>query len=118
MDGIARQKAGKPESVRLSVVEVSSFQLETIERFHPWIAALLNVTVDHQDRYESLDEYIAAKQRIFENQTASILPCSILMTTVWRRCRHGARQAAGVYEAADDRAEDAMEERISKAIRS
>jgi UDP-N-acetylmuramoylalanine--D-glutamate ligase len=53
------------------VVEVSSFQLETIDQFHPWIAALLNVTVDHQDRYESLDEYVAAKQRIFENQTAS-----------------------------------------------
>ena len=52
-------------------MEVSSFQLETIDRFHPWIAALLNVTVDHQDRYESLDEYVAAKQRIFENQTAS-----------------------------------------------
>jgi UDP-N-acetylmuramoylalanine--D-glutamate ligase len=53
------------------VVEVSSFQLETIDRFHPWIAGLLNVTVDHQDRYESLDEYVEAKQRIFENQTAS-----------------------------------------------
>ena len=53
------------------VVEVSSFQLETIEQFHPWIAGILNVTVDHQDRYESIDEYIAAKNRIFENQTPS-----------------------------------------------
>lgn len=53
------------------VVEVSSFQLETVERFHPWIAAILNVTVDHQDRYDSIDEYIAAKNRIFENQTLS-----------------------------------------------
>ncbi|MDC8448638.1 MAG: UDP-N-acetylmuramoyl-L-alanine--D-glutamate ligase [Nitrospira sp.] len=53
------------------VVEVSSFQLETVEQFHPWIAAILNVTVDHQDRYESIDEYIAAKNRIFENQTPS-----------------------------------------------
>jgi UDP-N-acetylmuramoylalanine--D-glutamate ligase len=52
------------------VVEVSSFQLETVERFHPRIAAILNVTVDHQDRYDSLDEYIAAKARIFENQTS------------------------------------------------
>ncbi len=64
-------QAGKPSPFDYLVVEVSSFQLETIDRFHPWIAALLNVTVDHQDRYESLDEYIAAKQRIFENQTAS-----------------------------------------------
>ncbi len=64
-------QAGQPSPFDYLVVEVSSFQLETIDRFHPWIAALLNVTVDHQDRYESLDEYIAAKQRIFENQTAS-----------------------------------------------
>lgn len=52
-----------------AVVEVSSFQLETVEQFHPWIAAILNVTVDHQDRYESIAEYLAAKNRIFENQT-------------------------------------------------
>jgi UDP-N-acetylmuramoylalanine--D-glutamate ligase len=54
-----------------AVVEVSSFQLETVEQFHPWIAGILNVTVDHQDRYESIEEYIAAKNRIFENQTSS-----------------------------------------------
>ncbi|HSL06259.1 MAG TPA: UDP-N-acetylmuramoyl-L-alanine--D-glutamate ligase [Nitrospiraceae bacterium] len=64
-------QAGKPSPFDYLVVEVSSFQLETIDRFHPWIAALLNVTVDHQDRYESLSEYVAAKQRIFENQTVS-----------------------------------------------
>ena len=64
-------QAGKPSPFDYLVVEVSSFQLETIDRFHPWIAALLNVTVDHQDRYKSLDEYVAAKQRIFENQIAS-----------------------------------------------
>jgi UDP-N-acetylmuramoylalanine--D-glutamate ligase len=64
-------QTGKPSPFDYLVVEVSSFQLETIDRFHPWIAALLNVTVDHQDRYESLDEYVAAKQRIFENQVAS-----------------------------------------------
>ena len=52
------------------VAEVSSFQLETIERFHPSVAALLNITSDHLDRYPSLDPYVAAKARIFENQTA------------------------------------------------
>jgi UDP-N-acetylmuramoylalanine--D-glutamate ligase len=52
-------------------VEVSSFQLETVEQFHPWIAGILNVTVDHQDRYNSIEEYVAAKARIFENQTPS-----------------------------------------------
>ena len=51
------------------VAEVSSFQLETIHRFKPWIAALLNVTPDHLDRHPTQEDYRAAKQRIFENQT-------------------------------------------------
>lgn len=63
------KKQGRPAPYDYVVVEVSSFQLETIDRFHPWIASMLNVTVDHQDRYDSIDEYLAAKQRIFENQT-------------------------------------------------
>jgi UDP-N-acetylmuramoylalanine--D-glutamate ligase len=71
VEDLRATQAGKPSPYEYLVVEVSSFQLETIDRFHPWIAALLNVTVDHQDRYESLDEYVEAKQRIFENQTAS-----------------------------------------------
>jgi len=50
------------------VVEVSSFQLERIERFRPHVAVLLNVTPDHMDRYDSLDEYASAKMRVFENQ--------------------------------------------------
>jgi UDP-N-acetylmuramoylalanine--D-glutamate ligase len=64
-------RSGQPSPFDLFVVEVSSFQLETVEQFHPWIAALLNVTVDHQDRYDSIDEYVAAKNRIFANQTPS-----------------------------------------------
>jgi UDP-N-acetylmuramoylalanine--D-glutamate ligase len=52
------------------VVEVSSFQLETIETFHPWIGAILNVTPDHLDRYPSMEAYAAAKFRLLENQTA------------------------------------------------
>lgn len=71
LEDLHAQQAGKPSPYDYLVAEVSSFQLETIDRFHPWIAVLLNITVDHQDRYESLDEYVAAKQRIFENQTAS-----------------------------------------------
>lgn len=64
-------QSGQPDPFDVLVVEVSSFQLETVERFHPWIAAILNVTVDHQDRYDSIEEYVAAKQRIFENQIPS-----------------------------------------------
>jgi UDP-N-acetylmuramoylalanine--D-glutamate ligase len=51
------------------VAEVSSFQLETIQRFEPWIAVLLNVTPDHLDRHPTQEAYQAAKRRIFENQT-------------------------------------------------
>jgi UDP-N-acetylmuramoylalanine--D-glutamate ligase len=51
-----------------SVVEVSSFQLETIVDFHPTVAAVLNVTPNHMDRYESLNDYAAAKHNIFHNQ--------------------------------------------------
>jgi len=54
-----------------NVVEVSSFQLETIVDFHPAVAAVLNVTPNHMDRYESLMDYAAAKHRIFRNQTLS-----------------------------------------------
>src|SRR5262245_54561999 len=52
------------------VVEASSFQLETVETFRPHVAALLNVTADHLDRYPDLDAYAAAKARIFAAQTA------------------------------------------------
>src|SRR5574341_173459 len=51
------------------VAEISSFQLETIEGVHPWVAALLNITPDHLDRYRSEADYAATKARIFENQT-------------------------------------------------
>jgi UDP-N-acetylmuramoylalanine--D-glutamate ligase len=58
------------EAVERTVVELSSFQLEGIERFRPHVAVLLNITEDHLDRYASFEEYIDAKARIFENQTA------------------------------------------------
>jgi UDP-N-acetylmuramoylalanine--D-glutamate ligase len=52
----------------IHVVEVSSFQLEGSETFHPWIAVLLNFSPDHLDRHADLAEYAAAKARIFANQ--------------------------------------------------
>ncbi|HEY2972457.1 MAG TPA: UDP-N-acetylmuramoyl-L-alanine--D-glutamate ligase [Pyrinomonadaceae bacterium] len=51
-----------------TVVELSSFQLETIKEFHPAVALVLNVTPNHMDRYESFTDYAAAKHRIFMNQ--------------------------------------------------
>ena len=54
----------------IHVVEASSFQLEATETFHPWIAVLLNFSPDHLDRHSTVDEYAAAKKRIFARQTA------------------------------------------------
>jgi UDP-N-acetylmuramoylalanine--D-glutamate ligase len=53
-----------------SVLEVSSFQLETVEQFHPRIAVVLNITPDHLDRHGSFENYAAAKTRITERQEA------------------------------------------------
>ena len=52
----------------VAVLEVSSFQLETIESFRPQVGVLLNVAPDHLDRHGSLAAYAAAKARLFENQ--------------------------------------------------
>ena len=57
-----------PETV--NVLEVSSFQLETVEEFHPDIAVILNITPDHLDRHGSFENYVAAKERIFARQVA------------------------------------------------
>ncbi|MEJ2313854.1 MAG: Mur ligase family protein [Nitrospirota bacterium] len=57
------------KGVDCAVIEVSSFQLEAIERFRPSGAAILNITPDHMDRYASMDEYRAAKAAIAANQT-------------------------------------------------
>ena len=54
-----------------AVVEVSSFQLETIEKFSPYISILLNISPDHLDRYHDIKDYVNAKFRIFENQDTS-----------------------------------------------
>lgn len=57
-------------STSVAVVELSSYQLEAIENFHPHIAAILNITPDHLDRHGSFDKYRNAKYRITENQTS------------------------------------------------
>lgn len=51
-----------------AVLEVSSFQLETIEEFRPNVASVLNVTPDHLDRHQDMQDYVETKGRIFENQ--------------------------------------------------
>lgn len=70
---LATHTAGGLSPYEFVIAEVSSFQLETIGRFRPWFAAVLNITTDHMDRYATVEDYVAAKARIFENQTESDL---------------------------------------------
>src|SRR5882762_9162498 len=65
----AQVSASTPDT--LHVVETSSFQLEQIETFRPWIAVMLNFSPDHLDRHPDVAAYGSAKARIFENQNAS-----------------------------------------------
>jgi UDP-N-acetylmuramoylalanine--D-glutamate ligase len=62
--------AGQSTPDSLVVLEISSFQLESIQQFRPWIAAILNITPDHLDRHHTFQAYVDAKARIFENQQA------------------------------------------------
>jgi UDP-N-acetylmuramoylalanine--D-glutamate ligase len=66
---ISLAERAKPETV--VVLEVSSFQLETIQTFRPKVAVVLNVTPDHLDRHRTFEAYVDAKARIFENQQGS-----------------------------------------------
>jgi len=59
---------GGENSPELVVLEVSSFQLEAIREFTPWIGVILNITDDHLDRYPGLEEYARAKAALFRNQ--------------------------------------------------
>lgn len=52
------------------ITELSSFQLESVKTYRPHIAAVLNITEDHLNRHKTMENYIAAKFRIFENQKA------------------------------------------------
>ncbi len=58
----------KEDSV--TVAEVSSFQLETIDQFHPRVSAILNITEDHMNRHHTMEEYVRVKEQITKNQTS------------------------------------------------
>lgn len=80
-----------------AILEISSFQLDTIERFKPNVSVLLNITPDHLDRYEhSMEKYIASKCRIFENQRAG--------DTI-------------VYNYDDERVRTSVEARVDRTVR-
>ncbi|HEY7403441.1 MAG TPA: UDP-N-acetylmuramoyl-L-alanine--D-glutamate ligase [Candidatus Angelobacter sp.] len=95
--------AGESTPDSLVVLEISSFQLESIEQFRPWIAAILNITPDHLDRHHTFQAYVDAKSRIFENQRAD---------------RAGENQQAGDFAAlnADDPTCVALKDRIKAPL--
>src|ERR1700683_4788313 len=66
---ISLAERAKPETV--IVLEISSFQLETVQTFRPKVAVVLNVTPDHLDRHHTFEIYADAKARIFANQQGS-----------------------------------------------
>ena len=57
----------------VTVIELSSFQLETIHEFKPEVSVILNITPDHLDRHHTMEEYISVKERIAQNQSKSEL---------------------------------------------
>ncbi len=63
--------AARAQAETAIVLEISSFQLETIQTFRPKVAVILNVTPDHLDRHRTFEVYADAKARIFENQQGS-----------------------------------------------
>ena len=109
----------------LLVVEASSFQLETIEHFHPRVAAVLNITPDHLDRHGTFDAYVRAKARILEHQgpgdgavlnaddaATAALASAARADVVWfsrrRRLDHGVFVRDGWIVARLDRHEEAI----------
>lgn len=62
--------AGTMTDETVTVAEISSFQLETVEHFAPKVSAILNITPDHLNRHHTMENYIAAKERITEGQGA------------------------------------------------
>ena len=77
-----------------SVLEVSSFQLETTEQFHPSIAVILNITPDHLDRHGTFENYALAKERIFAAQDAT--DCVVLNADNPRAAQAAVRARAQV----------------------
>ncbi len=78
-----------------SVLEVSSFQLESTEEFHPKVAVILNITPDHLDRHGTFENYALAKERIFAAQDAS--DSLVLNADDARAAEAAARSSAPVY---------------------
>lgn len=110
----------------VTVAEISSFQLETIEQFRPDVSAILNITPDHQNRHHTMENYAAAKEAITKNQTGEQVcvlnyenaytrafgehcPARVVWFSSARKLENGFYQdGEEIYEAADGRTEHVM----------
>lgn len=92
------------------IVEVSSFQLETIEKFRPHVAVVLNITPDHLDRHLSMEEYKKMKARIFENQEETDFAILNFKDENVREIYNGARSKAVYFSISNDREADVYAE--------
>lgn len=91
---------GSHRPVDFFVTELSSFQLETIADFHPTGATVLNITPDHLDRYHGMDEYLAAKCRVFANQGARdvlVLNADDPATSMIEKAVHDGNESPALY---------------------
>ena len=95
----------KSDELDVIVVEVSSFQLETTDRFHANVAVWLNLSPNHLDRYHTMEEYRAAKLRVFRNQTAddvAIVPKNFDPLVLAKRLTFSASEDGCDFSFADD----------------
>ncbi|MBP5295243.1 MAG: UDP-N-acetylmuramoyl-L-alanine--D-glutamate ligase [Lachnospiraceae bacterium] len=65
------EKVSETTEDSVTTVELSSFQLETVDTFHPHVSAILNITPDHLNRHHTMEAYAEAKERVTENQDES-----------------------------------------------
>jgi len=91
-----------------AVVELSSFQLERIQRFRPAIAVLLNITEDHLDRYTTFEHYVEAKSRLFMNQSMSDVSVLNAADSTVERAASSCRARKIYFNLGDDRGEGAF----------
>lgn len=95
-------KAG-PDSI--IVLELSSFQLETVETFRPAAAACLNIAQDHLDRYGSMNSYIDAKKNIFSNQTKDDIAVLNLDSPYFNHLKKGLKSRISTFSVHNSRAD-------------
>jgi len=62
-------EAGRTKDSSVTVAEISSFQLETVDTFHPEVSAILNITPDHLNRHHTMECYVETKERVAKNQS-------------------------------------------------